>query len=807
MTLKRWIIRKADPVVAHQLCQELGVAPAVAQILAARGFTSPQKAYAFLHPSTSQLHDPFLFEEMNAIMERLTRAREKREKILLYGDYDVDGITATALLSGVMRQLGFQVDYFIPNRFKEGYGLNTERLEQAKAMGISLVVTLDCGTKEVEPVEQAVAMGLEVIVTDHHFTPEQLPPAHIILNPHKPGCRYPDRNLCGVGIAYKVAQALIRHLDEGSTGVEDQLDLVAIGTIADIVPLVGENRVLVREGMKRLRHTRRVGLLALMESARVVLQQVGVRDVGYSLAPRINALGRLGDAISVVRLLLTDQEEEAFEITRLMGEANTDRQRLQESVMNDIRRLADAEPEKFSGPLIFLAGEDWHRGVIGIAASKVSETYHRPAILFSIDGNTAHGSARSIPGVHITEALEACSDLLDRFGGHRLASGVTLPTRNLFALEQRLTDMITKQMTGEDSVPLLEIDAEVRLDEIDEELVEQLQDLAPFGAGNPRPLLVAHGLSAGDTARVVGNGSLKFMVAQGNTLLDAIAFSQAHRLDSLDLNSLDVAFFPEINDWRGQRSIQLKVQDVRTSEGTTPVSASLDSGSTSAVRSTALRVRKIIGDTLEDCWKAFEKRCNGKCVALIVDHPDRKAQLEKESPQPVRIEIEVDFRGEAPDVWLILPGRRSPDAVRGLLKEASIHHPESELWLGVVREEVNQIHATLDDLYPERENLLTVYKQVKDAFGTDYFEMEDAVMAFRQFSRPHLVSCFKVFEELELVERHADRSRLCFRRVRSKRDLLMAPTYRQGQALRQNWLAWLTALEGTEDDVQRFLAL
>jgi single-stranded-DNA-specific exonuclease len=542
-------------VVVQLLTAALGLPLPIAQILVARGIQTPQAAHAFLHPGTGQLHDPFLFRDMEAAVERLATALKAKEKVLLYGDYDVDGLTATAILCQVLRQRGMQVEYYVPNRFEDGYGLNSARLRKAREAGITLAVTVDCGTRELDAAETARQLGLDLIVTDHHLPGPRLPSAFALLNPLREDGAYPDPHLCGAGVAYKLAQAFIQHQGGDPAEAERQLDLVAIGTVADIVPLIGENRVLVRQGLRRLHQSDRPGILALIEAAQIVQEQIGVRQIGFQLAPRMNALGRLGNAAGAVRLLLTEDLSEAAEIAALMNEANNERQRLQEKVIEEIRRISNAEPDRFSAPVICLGRPGWHRGVIGIAASKVLDWYNRPVILFSIEDGVAHGSARSIPGVDITHALSQCGDLIERFGGHDQAAGLTLRENNLPVFRHRLEGVVEKMLPEGALEPVLEIDAEVRLEQLTEPLAEQLIDLGPFGAANPRPVLAAMDVCAGDTARIVGNGSLKLMLAQGNTMHDAIAFGQGNRLGSVDLNRLDVAFYPEVNEWRGRRTL------------------------------------------------------------------------------------------------------------------------------------------------------------------------------------------------------------------------------------------------------------
>ncbi len=804
----RWSIRPADPAVVQSLTAALGLSTPIAQILAARGIHTPEAAHAFLHPGPGQLHDPFLFRDMKTAVERLAAALQAKEKVLLYGDYDVDGLTATALLCQVLRQQGLQVEYFIPNRFQDGYGLNPARMRKAREAGFTLVVTVDCGTREIEAVDAARQMGLDLIVTDHHHPAARLPAALALLNPQREDGAYPDPHLCGAGVAYKLAQAFIQHRGGDPAEPERQLDLVAIGTVADIVPLLGENRILVRQGMRRLHQSDRPGILALIEASQIVQEQIGVRQIGFQLAPRMNAMGRLGNASGAVRLLLTEEMSEAAEIAAIMNEANSERQRLQEKVLEEIRRIANAEPDRFSAPAICLGRPGWHRGVIGIAASKVLDWHHRPVVLFSIEDGVAHGSARSIPGVDITHALSQCADLLERFGGHDQAAGLTLRENNLPVFRNRLERIIEGMLPEGALEPVLEIDAEVRLEHLTESLVEQLNELGPFGAANPRPILAALDICAGDTARIVGNGSLKFMLAQGNMMLDAIAFGQGNRLGSIDLNRLDAAFYPEVNEWRGRRNLQLNVIELRTHEGPAPVAAAPIQNREAPADLRGLR--KSVPETWERWLKELESAAPAGDLAVILE-PDGAAERIRQKIEALGLPwttadalITEGPTGEPKNIW-ILPGRKNPGWILQSVTNIRRIYPRAHTIVVCARNEVEEIAEALQEWYPDRERLLEVYRRLKEEFGRDEFELEDAMLVLKVYSRSLLTACCGIFAELDLVTPHSDRARMSLKPVRVRRDILMSPTFRQGQALREQWNAWIAALLGPDDAWSRYL--
>ncbi len=559
---KKWRVAPLFAESAARLARELDVSPVVAQILLNRGLGDEGEAWRFLHGGVETLADPFAMLGMEAAVDRIAAALAGGEKITVYGDYDVDGVTATALLYRVLARLGGNVDYYIPERQSEGYGLNAAALEGLYGSGTRLVVTVDCGISAVAEVK-ALAGRLDIIVTDHHHPPEVLPPAFALLNPRQSGCRYPDKNLAGVGVAFKLCQALWQRLRGGEAPFTGYLELVAVGTVADIVPLTGENRVLVKVGLERLAATDNVGLVALMKVAGLAADKLDTGKIGYVIAPRLNAAGRLGHAAAGVELLITEDADRAAALAAELETENSRRQAVEKELLAAAEgMLAGTDPA--AQKVLVLAGEDWHPGVIGIVASRLLDRYYRPVVMISVRDGVGKGSCRSIPGFDIYHALEGCADLLVQFGGHQMAAGLTVEAANIDRLRERLNALAAETLTAEDYLPVLNIDSHVALAEVDAALLEQLACLAPHGQGNPIPAFVCEQLTVTGVRPVGQEGRhLKLRVKQERAKGDVIGWDMGSLAGNLAGDAtIDLAFAPEFNDWQGQRNIQLKAHDV-----------------------------------------------------------------------------------------------------------------------------------------------------------------------------------------------------------------------------------------------------
>ncbi len=561
MKYQKWNIPSL-PMQTYRSLTQAGIPTLLAAVLSARGITSPKQARSFLGAQTQALHDPFLLKDMDRAADRLGRAVEQGETIAVYGDYDADGVTSTCLLTDFLRRLGSKTIPYIPDRIQEGYGLNDRAVEYLAGLGVTLIVTVDCGITGAAQVDLARRLGMDVIITDHHECPENLPAACAVVDPCRVDCACSFPNLAGVGVALKLALALAG--PEGQAQVMgDYAELAAIGTVADVMELTGENRAIVRLGLEQLKRTRRPGLRALLEQAGAGGKPVTAATIGFTLAPRLNAAGRMGRAELALQLLLTDDLEQAQTLAGQLCQLNRQRQELEGEIFQDCTTQLDARGGPF--PVLVLAGEGWHQGVVGIVASRLAERYGCPAFVISLDGDMGKGSCRSFGGFHLFAALEQCADLLEQFGGHELAAGFSVRRENIAPLRARLERLVLERTGGQ---PLTEtLSADLQLPDatlLTLEQVEQLALLEPCGQGNPKPVLVLTGATVAARQSVGGGRHLKLRLRCQGMMLDGIYFSPGEQADLLRPGSrVDVAFTPEVNTFRGSRTVQLQLRDVR----------------------------------------------------------------------------------------------------------------------------------------------------------------------------------------------------------------------------------------------------
>ncbi len=554
---KRWEIQPLRPPEVDRALDK--AAPLLRQLLYNRGYATPESAGAYLRATPPADTQPTNLLGMTAAVERLRYALKRHEQIAVYGDYDADGVTSTALLTHALRTLGAEVRPYIPNRFDEGYGLNIEAIDALHAEGVQLVVTVDCGIRSIEEVAHAQSLGMDVIVSDHHHPGEQLPPARAVINPKQAGDTYPDKMLAGVGLAYKLVSALAEYFP--TLHPQDYLDLVALGTVADLAPLVLENRALVRAGLERLRAPTRQGLYALMQVAGVKPQNVTAGDIGFRLGPRLNAAGRLDTALAALDLLLTDDLFLAGQLAQQLQVQNSERQRLTRTIQQAAEQIALANTP--DAPLLFAAHPDFNQGVVGLAASRLVEQHYRPAIVGHQDETYTVASCRSIPEFHITEALDACADLLVRYGGHAAAAGFTVRNENLPALIARLQEIATAQLSGYDLRPSLVADMEIPLSDLTPEVLRYLDWMQPTGYGNPAAVFISRDVRVTYRTAVGNDGAhLRFKVTDGRITYDAIAFRQGHRAEDMP-EHVDILYTFERNEYNGRTSLQLNVRDLK----------------------------------------------------------------------------------------------------------------------------------------------------------------------------------------------------------------------------------------------------
>ncbi len=558
-----WNVKQPDLAAAQQLSQELGIAPLTATLLSGRGHTTLTDAKSFLQRSTGASHDPYLLAGMDDAVARIRLALERQEKIWVYGDYDADGVSSTSLMIQLMRVLKADFDIYIPHRAKEGYGLHNHALDLAKEQGVKLIVTVDTGISAVEQIAYAAQLGMDVVVTDHHEPPAELPQAAALVNPKLPYCPYPFKGLAGVGVAYKLAQALLGEVPDS------WLEIVAIGTVADLMPLEDENRRMVSIGVEQMKHSAFPGVHALLNIAAIDPAQVTATHIAFAMAPRINASGRMEHAKRAVELLTTTNMALADRIAFELDQLNKERQELVNRMVQEAVAMLEAERDQYPNgvpDVIVVAGEGWNPGVVGIVASKLLDRYYRPTIVLGIDPDTGtgKGSARSIPGYDIYRALVDCEDVLDHYGGHPSAAGMSLHRDQLNAFRQRLNERAAAMLTKEDLVPQTEADCECTLDQLTLDAVEELEHLAPFGMSNPLPKIVLRGVTLTE-ARTIGKNSdhLRIVVEQDGTVLEGVAFGKGELAELLKTGDhLDILAETSINEWRGVRKPQLMVQDI-----------------------------------------------------------------------------------------------------------------------------------------------------------------------------------------------------------------------------------------------------
>lgn len=559
--MKQWKVKEADYKLRQALCSSLGISETLSRILINRGISDGKSAHHFLYGTISDLHSWQKLPDIQKAVLRIQKAISQKEKMLVYGDYDVDGITASVLLYDVLSKMGANVVYYIPDRIEEGYGLNTTVFPFVKENNVSLIITVDCGISAFEEVEFFNKNSIEVIITDHHkIRTGKVPCAYAVVCPETLDSEYPFKELSGVGVAFKLAQALI-----GDESVFEYLDLVALGTVADVVPLVDENRILVKEGLKRISATRRKGLCALIEKSGLGFKNICTRDVGYILGPRINASGRISSADAAFKLLMTNDEEEASLISEELDKNNRQRQKLQEQILNHALVKIESEINFKEHKVIVLQDESWHPGLIGIVASRISQEFYRPAIIFSTKDSPAKGSGRSIKNFHLFDAVDNCRHLLVDYGGHAGACGISIAKDKIKVFGEYINSIAHNILKSEDLIPVLEVDAEIPLTEVDEGFIEDIERLAPFGCGNPQPIFLSRQVYFKNKPVCFGKNNAKGWVTDGENVCEAVGFGMAPVLSGLHGESVDLVYYPYLNQWGGIETITLSLKDAKLS--------------------------------------------------------------------------------------------------------------------------------------------------------------------------------------------------------------------------------------------------
>ena len=561
---KRWKILQADEKEVSSLQGALKISHIPCKILVQRGITTFNEAKNFFRPQLNQLHSPWLMKDMDKAVSRITKAFQQKEKILVFGDYDVDGTTAVASMYRFLKARHSFIDFYIPNRYKEGYGISKAGIDFATNNGFNLIIALDCGIKSVELVDYANTLGIDFIICDHHLPDEKIPNAVAILNPKQTDCPYPYKELCGCGVGFKLISALCEELNLPQQDAYEYLDLVATAIAADIVPVTGENRILAFHGLQKANQNPNVGIKALSTLSAVKLP-MHIHNLVFMIAPRVNAAGRMDDARKAVQMFISETENEAMQYAEMLHSDNTERKEADSNITHEALELIAGNSNWINRKSTVVYKPHWHKGVVGIVASRVIETYYRPTVVLTESGGYAAGSARSVPGFNLYEAIHACREFLLGYGGHFAAAGLTLETTNVDAFREKFEEVVAATITDELLKPEIVIDAEIELKDIATPIYNIIKQMEPFGPGNMTPVFIAKGVRDTGFSRIVKENHVKFVIQQGDTTFTGIGFNMADTFSIVESRQpFDIVFKIDENEWNGNKTLQLKVEDVRS---------------------------------------------------------------------------------------------------------------------------------------------------------------------------------------------------------------------------------------------------
>ena len=767
MRSKIWRIKRTSLDVSLRLADRLRISPLVAQVLVSRGYDEEEAARKFLYPSLDDLHDPLLLPDMDRAVERIRKAISGGENIWIYGDYDVDGTTAVSALMLTFRRIGVEANYYIPNRLIEGYGLNRDAIAELKDKGCDLLITVDCGISAYEEIEYANEIGMDVIVTDHHHPKSDRPPACCIINPKLPDSSYPFKDLAGVGVAFKLIQALMSELGDEEFP-ESLLDLVALGTIVDVTPLTGENRVLARFGLERLTERSRIGIKALCDAIGLS-SKVRSYHVSFLIGPRLNASGRLDTAHSVVELLTTDSYERAYQISLKLNADNLERQKIESQILaqaTDMVGAMDLRKEKG----IVLASDTWHRGVVGIVASRIVERFYRPTILIAIEEEEGHGSGRSIPEFDLFEGISRCADLLIGFGGHRAAAGIKIERERIPEFRKRFAEVVGEALSEEDLTPKVEIDVETPLHELNLELVEEMELLEPFGFGNPSPLFAVRNVLVSGNPTVMRGDHLRFYVTDGaGETREVIGWNQGKLQTPLSNRniSLDIAFQPRLNEWGGVKRLRLDMRDIRIHQRDSL--ALYPSGEESPVK---LVDRRHIPDKFKYLERLIDR--GEKVIIYVRGEPELRKLAEelgrrigegnlvviKEKPdEPVEGDVIASCvvlpqEVQAKHIVFCHPIPSRTDFAR-MCRPAFLSDSPTYIHLIFNQNDVQYAVRSVFERHPGREELEKLYRSIRRIISEDgdiRFEDLKARPELRMMREDAILKGVEIFRELGLIE-------------------------------------------------------
>ena len=572
---KKWTLKYKGEVKETNLSKKINISPEISQILNNRGIENEKDAEIFMNPSLEYLRDPFLMKDMKKSTERIKKAIENKERIYIYGDYDVDGVSSTSILYLYFKSIGFPVKYYIPNRLEEGYGINEDAIKKIHDDGCDLIITVDCGITSVKEVELANELGIDVIITDHHECQSEIPDAYAIVNPKQEDCNYPFDMLCGCGVAFKMIQALTDE-EEFKTSMFDYLEIVTLATICDIVPLIDENRIIVKNGLKLMKEGKNLGLRELIKVCGIETNKIGSSHIGFSIGPRINASGRLGYSYLGVQLFTTDNEDEAKEIANILEGKNIERQMIESKMYKEAEEILSSDERFKDDKVLVIAKEGWQHGIIGIVASKLTEKYYKPTILLTIEDGEATGSARSIKGFSIFDALVSCKDLMNKFGGHEQAAGLALDAKNIDELRVRINEIADYNLSKEDLIENIKVEYELKEDSATLDLVDNLHKLEPFGLSNPSPRFIMRDLLLTNIFKMGKNKQHLKIIVENKKSYECVGFNMAYLADNFQLgDKVDILFQVDENNYNNERKVQFLLKDIRLSHPKSAVTNNL----------------------------------------------------------------------------------------------------------------------------------------------------------------------------------------------------------------------------------------
>ncbi|UCZ54363.1 single-stranded-DNA-specific exonuclease RecJ [Bacillus shivajii] len=737
----RWKINKPDEQLVKQLAEQLGVSMIAARFLIQRNFTKAEEANAFLHIDKNKLHDPFEMKDMEKGIDRMKRAIDNNEKILIFGDYDADGVTSTSLMYLTLKQLGAQVGFYVPNRFTEGYGPNENAFRHAHEEGITLIITVDTGISAVHEANVAKDLGMDLIITDHHEPPPEIPQGYAVINPKREDCPYPNKNLAGVGVAFKFAEALLGELPE------QFLDLVALGTVADLVPLVDENRYFVTKGVRNLSRNQRPGLKALMAQCGIEPEEMSEEQVGFMIGPRLNAAGRLDSADPAIHLLTSEDPYEAEEIALMIDDLNKERQK----IVSDMTKEAEKQVEESGIPPVIIVGQEgWNAGVIGIVASRLVEKYYRPTIVLSLDSEKglAKGSARSIEGFDMFQSLSQCREWLPHFGGHPMAAGLTMEIEHVEPLHEKLIQIAEETLTEEDWIRSLHVDLPVQLHEVTIEAINDLKTMAPFGVGNPAPKILIEEVEI-DTCKKIGakQDHLKITFKKENQQLDGIGFRMGDKHDALSpLAKASVVGQLSINEWNGHSKPQIILEDMKV-----------------------------------DGWQLFDLRGDHQSIKTISHLPADEVTFvvfREKSMEAVHIDNNWDVYKVYSDETILNKSRKYivlydlPESIRDLENVLESMQEPHRIYACFQHDE-----SSFFETLPTREQFKWLYAFLRKRGSFDMKKHGADLAKHKNWSEKSIHFMCKVFFDLEFVK--INNGLITVEEHPQKKDLVNSPTYQR----------------------------